>query len=148
MIISVKAIYLAMLLSALLAVLCRSPSAMAQAEPGIEISSAAITSLNKSMANRFLALKPHLEAGNVGLTHDGILALRDTTRIGVAALLALDALLIEENKDRSTLYREIARANGRPEWESDLRTTFGKRWISRMPQGWFYRDAGGKWLQK
>lgn len=143
-----KACYLAILWFALLAVLCGSPTAMAQSEPGFETNSAAITSLIKSMANRFSRLKPHLDTGTIGLTHDGILALRDTTKIDVSTLLVLDELLIEENKDRSTLYREIARANGRPEWESDLRTTFGRRWISRMPQGWFHRDASGRWIQK
>ena len=142
-----KVPYLAGLLLALAAGLNSAPS-VAQSEITFEISSAAITSLGKSMSNRFLKLKPHLDAGVIGLTHDGILALRETSGIDVAGLLALDALIIDENKDRATLYREIARANGRPEWESDLRATFGKRWINRMPEGWFYRNAGGQWIRK
>ena len=139
--------HLAVLVLALAAGLSSAPCA-AQSEATFEISSAAITSLSKSMSNRFLKLKPHLDSGAIGLTHDGILALRDTSRIDVSGLLALDALIIEENKDRATLYREIARANGRPEWESDLRKTFGKRWVARMPEGWFYRNASGQWFQK
>ena len=105
-------------------------------------------SLKKSMANRFTQLRPHLDAGVIGLTHEGIVALRDAATIDVKALIALDALIIEENKDRATLYREIARANNRPEWESDLRATFAKRWISRLPVGWFYRDEKGQWVMK
>lgn len=120
----------------------------AQPESDLNITTPAVASLKKSMANRFAQLKPHFEAGVVGLTHDGIIALRDAATIDVKALVALDALIDEENKDRSTLYREIARANGRPEWESDLRTTFGKRWIDRMPAGWFYRDEKGGWIRK
>ena len=120
----------------------------AETEPDLDIATPAIMSLKKSLGNRFLQLKPHLEAGVIGLTHDGIVALRDAATIDVKALITLDALIIEENKDRITLYREIARANGRPEWESDLRNTFGKRWISRLPTGWFYRDEKGLWVRK
>ena len=142
-----KVPFMAVLVLALAAGLRSAPST-AQSDTTFEISSAAITSLSKSMSNRFLKLKPHLHSGAVGLTHDGILAPRDTSNIDVSELLALDVLIIEENKDRATLYREIARANGRPEWESDLRATFGKRWISRMPEGWFYRNASGQWIRK
>ena len=138
---------LAVLVLALAAGLRSAPST-AQSDTTFEISSTAITSLSKSMSNRFLKLKPHLDSGAIGLTHDGILALRATSSIDVAGLLALDVLIVEENKDRATLYREIARANDRPEWESDLRTTFGKRWVARMPEGWFYRNEGGQWSQK
>ena len=138
---------LAVLVLALAAGLRSAPST-AQSDTTFEISSTAITSLGKSMSNRFLKLKPHLDSGAIGLTHDGILALRATSSIDVATLLALDVLIVEENKDRATLYREIARANDRPEWESDLRTTFGKRWVARMPEGWFYRNEGGQWSQK
>ena len=123
-------------------------AASAEGEPDLDIATPAIMSLKKSLGNRFVQLKPHLEAGVIGLTHDGNVALRDAATIDVKALIAFNALISEENKDRTTLYREIARANGRPEWESDLRNTFGKRWISRLPAGWFYRDEKGLWVRK
>ena len=117
-------------------------------ERDLDIKTPAIMSLQKAMASRFLLLKPYLEAGIVGLTHDGAIALRDTAQIDVKTLLTLDGLIGEENKDRATLYREIARANQRPEWESNLRATFGNRWINRMPAGWFHRSQGGQWIKK
>ena len=117
-------------------------------ERDLDIKTPAIMSLQKAMASRFLLLKPYLEAGIVGLTHDGAIALRDTAQIDVKTLLTLDGLIVEENKDRATLYREIARANQRPEWESNLRATFGNRWINRMPAGWFHRSQGGQWIKK
>lgn len=122
--------------------------AHADAEPDLNISTPAILLLKKSMSNRFMQLRTYLETGVIGLTHDGGIALRDAATVELKALLALDALIVAENKDRATLYREIARANGRPEWESNLRATFGQRWISRMPPGWFYRDEKGQWLKK
>ena len=138
---------MAVMVLALAASLRGAPS-IAQSDANFEISSTAITSLSKSMSNRFLKLKPHLDSGAVGLTHDGILALRDSSSIDTAGLLALDVLIVDENKDRATLYREIARANERPEWELDLRMIFGKRCVARMPEGWFYRNEGGQWSQK
>ena len=122
--------------------------ASAQEEHEFDINTPAIMLLQKSMANRFPLLKAHLESGVIGLTYDGALAWRDAASIDANARQVLDNLINEENKDRATLYREIARANRRPEWESDLRSTFGKRWIARMPVGWFYRNAGGQWVKK
>lgn len=145
---TVQALFRAALLPALLAGVMGMPPASAQTEADLDIHSAAIVSLAKSLANRFIKLRPHLDAGVIGLTHDGSIALRDVARIDAKALLDLDALVLEENKDRATLYREIARANHRPEWESDLRATFGRRWISRMPAGWFYRNDKGQWVMK
>ena len=143
------AAFLRALLLLTLAVLVLGASAVnAQVEPDLDVSTPAVVLLKKSMANRFIQLKPHLDAGVVGLTHDGVIALRDAATVELKALLALDTLIVAENKDRATLYREIARANGRPEWESNLRATFGQRWISRMPPGWFYRDEKGQWLKK
>lgn len=125
-----------------------APFAAALDESDLEIKTPAIMSLQKAMASRFLMLKPYLEAGIVGLTHDGAVALRDSAQIDVKTLLTLDGMIVEENKDRATLYREIARANERPEWEFNLRATFGNRWIDRMPAGWFHRSQGGQWIKK
>ncbi len=126
----------------------RAPPASTQNELDIVMNTPAILTLKKSMASRFILLKPHLESSVIGLTHDGTVALRDAALINVNVLLALDALIVEENKDRATLYREIARANGRPEWEAELRATFGKRWISRVPNGWVYRNDKGLWVKR
>ena len=39
------------------------------------------------------------------------------------------------------LYREIAAANGHPEVEADIRTTFAERWVGKAAQsGWYYQD--------
>lgn len=145
---AIRALMRTLLCCVVLAVLGAAQLVFAEEDADFDISSPAIMSLKKSMANRFTQLRPHLDAGVIGLTHDGIVALRDAATIDVKALVALDALIIEENKDRATLYREIARANNRPEWESDLRATFAKRWISRLPAGWFYRDEKGQWVKK
>jgi uncharacterized protein YdbL (DUF1318 family) len=53
----------------------------------------------------------------------------------------------DENADRNALYQEIARVNGQPQWEADIRSTFARRWVDNAPPGWWYQ-AGGSWQQK
>jgi uncharacterized protein YdbL (DUF1318 family) len=60
----------------------------------------------------------------------------------------VNALITQGNQDRAALYREIARANGKPEWEDEIRATFAQRWIERAPAGWYYQDASGAWVRK
>jgi uncharacterized protein YdbL (DUF1318 family) len=50
--------------------------------------------------------------------------------------------------DWNALYREIAKANGRPEWEQDIRDTFAQRNVANLDRGWWYQDRGGAWVQK
>jgi uncharacterized protein YdbL (DUF1318 family) len=125
-----------------------TPSAHAQAQADLEISSPAIRSLTAAMESRHAQLKPLYESGAIGLTADGLVDVRDMNAVPLAQRNALRKLTAEENADRSALYREIARANKHPEWEGDIRQIFAKRWIERAPRGWWYRDAGGNWKQR
>ena len=63
-------------------------------------------------------------------------------------LRRVQQLVAEENRDRNALYAEIARANGHPEWESEIRSTFARRWVDNAPGGWWYQDAAGVWKRK
>jgi hypothetical protein len=54
----------------------------------------------------------------------------------------------DENRDRKAVYREIAVANGHPEWEQDIQQTFAKEWVRNARSGWYYQEANGSWRQK
>ena len=60
----------------------------------------------------------------------------------------LKQLVEQENRDRQALYAEIARVNGHPEWQDEIRATFSRRWIDNAPSGWWYQDKSGSWKQK
>ena len=60
----------------------------------------------------------------------------------------VNALVAAEQGDRNALYKEIAIANGHPEWESEVRSTFAQRWVQKAQGGWWYQDAGGGWAKK
>ncbi|MFP5306815.1 MAG: YdbL family protein [Gammaproteobacteria bacterium] len=123
------------------------PTAQA-AEPDIDISSPEITRLKSQMERRFAELKPYFNDGVVGLTADGDVAVRDPAAVPLASRNTVRTLVANENADRAALYREIAAANGQPQWESQIREVFASRWIAKAQAGWWYQDASGAWKQK
>ena len=122
------------------------PAAHAQAD--IDISSPAIRALTASMKGRAGQLEPFFSSGAVGLTADGLLEVRDANAVALADRNKLRKLVADDNADRNSLYREIAGANGHPEWEADIRSTFAERWIANARAGWYYKSKAGAWTQK
>ncbi|MCC6922162.1 MAG: YdbL family protein [Nitrosomonas sp.] len=118
------------------------------AEANLEINTPAIASLKQSMQSRHAQLVEHYNSGAVGLTRDGMVAVRDANAVPLAQRQAVNALVSAENQDRAALYREIARANNHPEWESKIRATFGQRWVNLARSGWWYQADGSVWKQK
>lgn len=124
-----------------------SSATLAYAQANIEINTPAITTLKNSMQQRHSQLASHYASGAVGLTRDGQIVLRDANAVPLPQRQAVNSLVGAENQDRSALYREIARANQHPEWETDIRSTFAGRWIEKAQPGWWVQDQGG-WKKK
>ncbi|MEZ5498177.1 MAG: YdbL family protein [Steroidobacteraceae bacterium] len=125
------------------------PAAEAQSETSLDVSSPEIRAITSSMQKRFADLKPYFASGVVGLTNNGLIEIRDAGSVPIAERAQVKRLIAEDNKDRDALYAEIAKANGHPEWQDDIRKIFASRWIARLAEpGWYYQDAGGNWTQK
>lgn len=125
------------------------PAAHAQAQANLDISSPEIRAVTASMQSRFSELEKFFAGGSLGLTAEGLIELRDQASVPLAERALVKRLVAEDNKDRNTLYAEIAKANGHPEWEADIRKIFARRWVERGAQtGWYFQDAGGAWKQK
>ena len=122
------------------------PAAHAQAD--IDISSPAIRALTASMKARARELNPFFSSGAIGLTADGLVEIRDANAVALADRNRLRKLVADENADRNSLYREIATANGNPDWEADIRSTFAQRWVANARAGWYYKSNAGAWTQK
>jgi uncharacterized protein YdbL (DUF1318 family) len=122
------------------------PAAHAQAD--IDISSPAIRALTASMKGRAGQLEPFFSSGAIGLTADGLVEVRDANAVPLADRNKLRKLVADDNADRNSLYREIASANGHPEWEADIRSTFAERWIANARAGWHYKSKSGDWTKK
>lgn len=122
------------------------PPAHAQ-QANLDISSPAIGKIEASLKARHAKLLPYFNSGAVGLTNNGLLAVRDPKAIPLSARKTVNQLVADDNRDRAALYREIAAANGHPEWEKQIQATFARRWIDRAQSGWYYQSGGG-WKQK
>ena len=122
------------------------PTAEAQ-QANINISSPAINRLKSSMSTRHRQLAPFYGQGAVGLTGDGLLAVRDLNAVPLKDRGKVKQLVDAENRDRNQLYREIAQANNQPQWEAEIRSTFARQWIANARSGWWYQ-TGGRWRQK
>lgn len=116
------------------------------AQADLNVSTPAIRQLVASMEERHTRLKKYYDAGAVGLTRDGLIEVRDQNLLPLPERNSTRKLVADENADRANLYREIATANGHPEWETDIRNTFAERWASRAASsGWYYQDKDGTW---
>jgi uncharacterized protein YdbL (DUF1318 family) len=125
------------------------PAAQAAETPDIRVQTPATEAIRGRMQARFNStLRALLDAGAVGFGRDGLVAVRDAGKIPLSQRAQASAAVADENSDRNALYREIARANGHPEWEPQIRETFAKGWIERAHAGWYYQDASGAWKQK
>jgi uncharacterized protein YdbL (DUF1318 family) len=121
--------------------------ALAIAAADLEINTPAISALKNSMQARHGQLAPHYASGAVGLTRDGLVAMHDANAVPLKDRQSVNGLVAAENNDRNALYKEIASANGHPEWESEVRGTFAQRWVQKAQGGWWYQDGGG-WAKK
>jgi len=125
------------------------PAAQAQDAANLDISSPEIRAITASMNARFSQLRKFFDAGAIGLTQSGLIELRDAASVALPDRAVVNRLVTEDNKDRETLYSEIARANGHPEWAADIRKTFARRWVERgASPGWYYQNASGAWVKK
>ncbi len=125
------------------------PTAQAQAAPDFKIRTPAIQAIEARMAQRFsTTLKPAFDAGALGFGKDGLVTVRDATKVALKDRVALNQAVADDNRDRKAVYREIAVANGHPEWEPQIRETFARQWIDGAHAGWWYQGADGAWKRK
>jgi uncharacterized protein YdbL (DUF1318 family) len=122
------------------------PAAQAQAD--LDVSSPAIRALTGEMKARAADLAPFFDSGAIGLTADGLVDFRDANSVPLADRTRARKLVTEENANRNALYAEIANANGHPDWEANIRSTFADRWIANARAGWYYKKGSGDWVKK
>ena len=122
--------------------------ARAQAAPDITIKTPAIQAIQARMEARFNStLRAGFDSGALGFTSDGLITVRDASKLELKDRVAVNAAVADDNRDRKAVYREVAVANGHPEWESQIRDVFAKQWVASARSGWWYQ-SGGSWKQK
>ena len=79
-------------------------------------------------------------------TNDGLVSVRDRSAVSLDQRRNLESVVADENRDRSAVYREIAVANGRPEWQEEIQQTWAREWQRNARPGWYYQAPDGSWL--
>jgi hypothetical protein len=122
--------------------------AQAQDRPDITLKTPAIQAIQARMEGRFNSvLRPHFDSGALGFGGDGLIVVRDASKLELRDRVAVNAAVADDNRDRRAVYKEIAVANGHPEWEGQIRDVFARQWIESARSGWWYQ-SGGSWQQK
>jgi len=125
------------------------PAAQAAESPDIQVRTPETDAIRQRMTSRFSGqLKGLFDSGAVGFTADGLVAVRDAGALPLDQRSQANGIVGQENNDRDALYAAVARANGHPEWEPQIRKAFADGWVQRAPPGWYYRDASGAWKRK
>lgn len=118
------------------------------AQANISIETAKIRSIRNSMGKRQAKLRPFYQSGAIGFTNNGLIAITGVKGLSAKQKSTANKLIKAENNDRNKLYKEIANANGHPEWQSDIQKTFSHTWINKISAGWMYQTSSGKWQKK
>ena len=115
--------------------------AYAQGAPDITIKTPAIQAIQSRMESRFNStLRRGFDSGALGFTSDGLVTVRDASKLELKDRVAMNAAVADDNRDRKAVYREVAVANGHPEWEAQIRGVFAKQWIESARSGWWYQS--------
>jgi len=123
-------------------------SAHAQSQPDITLKTPAIQAIQSRMAARFDSqLRAGFDAGALGFAADGTIVVRDAGKLALKDRVAINQAVADDNRDRKAVYREVAVANGHPEWEAQIRDVFARQWVASARPGWWY-ESGGSWKQK
>jgi len=118
-------------------------------EADINVSNPAIRALKDSIKQRSNAIKPYMDRGNIGIGQDGLLAIRSTDGLNLKERAEAQQLVEAENRDRESLYAEIAKANGIPKENiPKIKSIFAKSWTEQAQPGWWIQDSQGNWKKK
>lgn len=124
------------------------PSAQAQ-QPDFKINTPQINTIKSRMAARQKQqLNAWFDSGAIGFTADGLVTVRDRSAVSLSERRNLESVVADENRDRKAVYREIAVANGHPDWEQQIQQTWSQEWIRNARPGWYYQQSTGSWQQK
>jgi hypothetical protein len=102
---------------------------MPPAEPiNLDIGTPPVVVVKHSLAQRASRLVRFYDAGIIGLGYDGMVKMRDGSRLNLAQRQIAEKLIDNENPDRNSLIFAIAEAQGGQAWEPAARAAQVRRW--------------------
>jgi uncharacterized protein YdbL (DUF1318 family) len=113
------------------------------------VSNAAIRGLKAEIRKHHEQLVPFYKGGHVGITNDGLLAVRDTSGLPLPKVAKLKRLVQADNQARKQLYRKVAEAlDVDPQHMDQERRIFADKWRENAQAGWWIQKDDGTWVRK
>ncbi len=138
-------LFVLLLAFAALPVLAAPPS---PSEINLDFGTPPIMVAKHALTQRSSRLVRFYEAGVIGLGDDGMVRMRDDSRMTLVQRQIAEKLIDQENPDRNSLIFAIAEAHGGKVAQPAVREAQVKRWKERFKSGWWIQDAQGVWRQK
>ena len=122
----------------------------AYAQEGVlQVSTASIRALKTSIKKRFPNLVSYFQRGIIGENNGGLLEIRTWEGVSLPERAKVKQLVEAENKDRISLYQEIAKTMGiDPSQLERVQKIFAKQWQKTTPSGTWIQTEDGKWVRK
>ena len=140
---------LLLLLSCLaLPTLAATAAEPAKAPINLDIGAPTVVIVKHSLAQRTSRLVRFYESGEIGLGADGLVYLRDSTKMTLSKRQIDEKLIDNENHELRGLIQALADANGMLKDEAAVWAAQRQRWLSQWKSGWWLRDASGGWSRK
>lgn len=114
----------------------------------LDIGTPPVIVVKHSLAQRTSRLVRFYEAGEIGLGQDGLIYLRDGSKMSLPKRQIAEKLIDTENPERRALIQALADSNGRRDAEPEIWELMRARWHQQWKSGWWLRDAEGKWSRK
>ncbi|RKX63626.1 MAG: DUF1318 domain-containing protein, partial [Thermodesulfobacteriota bacterium] len=122
----------------------------AYAQEGVlQVSTASIRALKASIKKRFPNLVSYFQRGIIGENNRGLLEIKSWEGVSLLERAKVKQLVEAENKDRMSLYQEVAKNMGiDPSQLGKVQKIFAKQWQKTAPSGTWIQTEDGKWVRK
>jgi uncharacterized protein YdbL (DUF1318 family) len=118
-------------------------------DPNINVETPAIKEINERRKKRAGDIKGHFAAGRLGEGKDAHLAEREAGDLGGKEKAAFRKLMKEENEDRTSLLKEILKANKLADDQLDeVQHVYARALMKVAELGWWLETPSGKWVKK
>lgn len=123
------------------------PSAWADAD--FKVNSPRAQEILARQKSRIGDLDKYKQKGVIGETKDGLILLKDSSKLKRLEMKKIDDLIVLENQDREALYADIVDTNGANRVLPELvRKTFSRSFQGLSPTGTWIEDESSAWNRK
>ena len=123
-------------------------AALTPEQINLDIGTPPVMVAKHTLAQRFSRLVRFYDAGIIGLGNDGMVKMRDGSKLSLTQRQIAEKLIDQENPERNSLIYAIAEAHGGKEAQPATRVAQVKRWKDQFHSGWWMEDAQGNWAKK